>query len=187
LFFPADYHAKTADLTYEQDGIYRHLLDIAIQQPEHLRGTLPNDLTYIRRNLKRMDPRVFNRLVPPLLDRFFPLRDDGRLANPRLVREVAKAQLHHEVARSKGLKRWANHQKNNGLGLAQLPAVHMQSNKKERINLPSSQNSEPYRIRRKDEEELIAQYIEAGIEPQRLENGELLSLTAYRILNGKTP
>lgn len=144
--FPADYKAKTADLTNEQNGIYRDLLDLAWLQPE---GTLPNDMRFIRGNLRWMDVRVFNRLVPPLLSRFFVLNAHGQWENRRLSLERTSAELRSDLARSSANKRWAKVNEINALAHAKAHANAMLSTSTDKnITLSSLLNSEP-RARKK--------------------------------------
>lgn len=102
-FFPSDYRAKTLDLTIEQHGVYRLLLDLAWLQPD---GTLPADLGFIRRALPSMHGHQFTRLVPPILERFF-VKSGDRFVNERLSNERQNADKTSEKQRQNVAKRWS--------------------------------------------------------------------------------
>jgi uncharacterized protein YdaU (DUF1376 family) len=83
--YVGDYLADTLDLDAEQHGAYMLLLMLMWRRPD---GALPNDMKFIKRSLSAcasdMHGNRFNKLVPPLLDRFFRLDSDGNYRHKRL-------------------------------------------------------------------------------------------------------
>ncbi len=128
--YVADYLLDTADLSTEQHGIYLLLLMMAWRRPS---GTIPDDLAWIRRNLPSMHGHTFNRLVPPLLERFFPLDNGGERKNKRLTNERQKSDKLSAKQKQNADKRWAPSKENNDLADAKaMPShLHLQRKKKE--------------------------------------------------------
>lgn len=111
-FYPASYFAKTRDLSVEQHGVYIALLAVSWIQPD---CSLPNDMMFIRGNLPQMHGHTFNRLVLPLLKRFFFLDSNGRWRNRRLTEEWEKTvKLSIKQKQNVG-KRWSRLRKNKDL------------------------------------------------------------------------
>jgi uncharacterized protein YdaU (DUF1376 family) len=114
--FVADYLADTLDLRAEESGVYLLLLMIAWRTPD---GTLPSDMKWLRRALAScvsdMHGNRFNRLVPPLLSRFFILGKDGKFHNKRLTKEREKVEKFSEKQKENIGKRWSPDNKNNDL------------------------------------------------------------------------
>ena len=108
----ADYLLDTLDLTAEQHGCYLLLLMIAWRQPD---GGIRNDLPSLKRMLGTctadMHGNRFNRLVPPLLTRFFVLDTDGKYRNPRLEKERENLRKISGISQEKSRKRWSEHRK----------------------------------------------------------------------------
>ena len=117
-FYVADYLADTLDLSTEQTGVYMLLLLLCWRQG----GTIPNDMPRLKLTLSRcvidMHGNRFNRLVPPLLARYFQQDETGNWYQKRLRNELEKAENYSENQKEKSEKRWAGHNKNNGLGNA---------------------------------------------------------------------
>ena len=104
-FYPSDYARDCRDLTWEQHGAYRLLLDATWERDS---CSLPNDLIRIRRMLPAVDLRTFKRLVPYLLERFFCLNEAGEYVNKRLLKEREKAN-NASLKHSENIKkRWEN-------------------------------------------------------------------------------
>lgn len=102
--YPSDYLADTMDLTTEQHGVYFKLILIAWQRG----GPIPNEKEFLKRIFRDMHGHTFNRLIPPILDRFFSLDDDGNWRQKRVDQELEKAGRISEKRRQNAGKRWAN-------------------------------------------------------------------------------
>lgn len=115
-FFVADYLADTLDLAMDQHGVYVTLIMIAWQRPD---GALPNDMAWLKRVLKGrvsgFHGHQFNRLVPPLLKRFFHLQADGCWHQKRLDLERQKSDKISAKAKQNIHKRWAAYREIKGL------------------------------------------------------------------------
>jgi uncharacterized protein YdaU (DUF1376 family) len=114
--YVADYLADTLDLRADETGVYLLMLMIAWRRPD---GALPNDMKWLQRALsscaRDMHGNRFNRLVPPLLERFFVLGEDDKFRNKRLTKEREKAEKFSEKQRENVNKRYADKSKNNDL------------------------------------------------------------------------
>lgn len=111
-----DYLADTLELRTDEHGVYLLLIGIAWRRPD---GALPNDLDIIKRMLggccRDMHGNRFNRLVPPILERFWTLGEDGKWRQKRVEKEREKAE---KVSRNRSenvRKRWAKKSDNNEL------------------------------------------------------------------------
>jgi uncharacterized protein YdaU (DUF1376 family) len=110
--YVADYQLDTTDLSCEQHGVYLILLMHAWRRPS---GTLPNDTDWLRSILPPMHGLTYNRLVPPLLERFFTKNEQGEWTQKRLEKERRKSEEISENARRKAKERWARTNNNNDL------------------------------------------------------------------------
>jgi uncharacterized protein YdaU (DUF1376 family) len=127
--YVADYLADTLDLRTDETGVYLLMLMIAWRRPD---GALPNDMKWLQRALSScasdMHGNRFNRLVPPLLSRFFILGEDGKFRNKRLTKEREKAEKFSEKQKETAGKRWCKDNKNNDVADANaMPARASQS------------------------------------------------------------
>lgn len=148
----ADYRTDTLDLTTEQHGVYLLLLMLAWTQPD---AALPAESAPLKRMLAGcvcdMHGHRFNRLVPPILQRYFVLGADGKYHNSRLDLEAQKSSKRSANARQNIQKRWTNlsHFEGNqslskyrGNTSVYTPVIHARGTYKERdINLPSEQGA----------------------------------------------
>lgn len=105
-----DYWADTVDLSTEEHGCYLLMLMLAWRR----KGSLPGNMEAIRRMLPPMHGRVFKRLVPMLLNRFFQRSEDGSWTQKRLEKEMKLARNFVESQRKKARKRWETHAEKNG-------------------------------------------------------------------------
>lgn len=126
--YVSDYLADTLDLRAEESGCYMLLLMIAWRRD----GTLPDDMNWIKRALSScasdMHGNRFNKIVPPLLDRFFYRDESGGFRNKRLEKEREKAAKYSEKQRENVEKRWSKYNKNKGIDdTSVLPARASQS------------------------------------------------------------
>ena len=103
-FYVTDYLIDTRDLTTEQHGIYIILLMTAWSRPD---GRIPNDHKWMKAVLPSMHGHTFNRLVPPLLERFFELNHDGYWSNKRLTKELQKIDKFTAKQKQNAHKRWS--------------------------------------------------------------------------------
>jgi uncharacterized protein YdaU (DUF1376 family) len=120
--YPADYQVDTPDLSFEQHGVYLMLLQWAWQRPQ---TSLPNDPAwFLHRMPQGSKLPTFNRLVRPILDRFFVL-NNGEWLNPRLSREAQKANDMSTKATQSANKRWAKTNENKDLADTKALRTHM--------------------------------------------------------------
>ena len=124
-WFPTDYRAKTAHLTFEQDGAYRRLLDAYYER----RAPLPADRAALHRLASAQDDRE-RAAVDAVAAEFFT-NSDGKLNHARCDEQIAKeAALHKawsEAGRKGGL---SQAQGRRGIGLkpgSSIPSPHSQS------------------------------------------------------------
>jgi hypothetical protein len=84
-FFPKDYDADEAVrlMTYEQEGVYRRLLD-----HQSLNGPLPSDPKEIAKLVPKISCKRFLKLWPAMAAKFPPV-EGGRLLNRKLERVKA--------------------------------------------------------------------------------------------------
>jgi uncharacterized protein YdaU (DUF1376 family) len=129
LFVP-DYLGDTRDLTAEQHGCYLLLLMTAWQRPDN---ALPNDMSWMRSVLPPVHGHTFNRLVPPILQRFFTLGADDKWRNKRLDTERQKTDKRSANAKQNADKRWSGTRENKDLPDAKAMLLHLQQHKEERI------------------------------------------------------
>jgi uncharacterized protein YdaU (DUF1376 family) len=127
--YVGDYLVDTLDLRAEESGVYLLMLMIAWRRPD---GALPNDMKWLQRALAScvndMHGNRFNRLVPPLLERFFVLGEDGKFRNKRLTKERERAENFSEKQRENAEKRWSEKNKIKHLADADaMPARALQS------------------------------------------------------------
>lgn len=139
--YVADYLMDTRDLTEEQHGVYMLLLMAAWLRPD---CALPNDKDFLRSVLPRMHGHTFNRLMPPILERFFKLGPDKKYRQKRLTAEWEKAAIISVNARQNIDKRWtkvrqnkSNISKNNGDG--DTTVIHARA----RLQSQSQRKKEP--------------------------------------------
>jgi uncharacterized protein YdaU (DUF1376 family) len=107
--YPGDYLADTRDLTVEQHGVYMLLLMCAWLRSD---CALPNDKDFLRGILPHMHGLTFNRLVPPILKRFFELGTDNVYRQKRLSKEADKARELAEKQRRNVEERWKKIKRN---------------------------------------------------------------------------
>ena len=118
MSFPVDrYLEERIDLTLEQHAVLRLLIDITWQRG----GKLPGDLRTVRRLLEskvaQLDGRVFNRVVPKMLDAFFEKVEDG-YRNEWVDAGLSRALATSERQRSNALARGSGLKDFKGLGSA---------------------------------------------------------------------
>lgn len=97
--FPADYAKKTARLTLAQHGAYTLLLDELYTSE----AGLPNDLDALYRICRAMK-RDEQEAVRTVVERFFPVAEDGLRHNERATEELEAAAPALEAARANGKK-----------------------------------------------------------------------------------
>lgn len=97
--YPADYQRKTARLTLAQHGAYTLLLD----ELYTTETGLPAELTELFRICRAMG-KAEQDAVRSVVDRYFPIGDDGTRHNRRAVRELEEAAPAIKAARANGKK-----------------------------------------------------------------------------------
>jgi uncharacterized protein YdaU (DUF1376 family) len=122
--YVADYQLDTRDLSAEEHGVYLLLLMCAWRRPG---GTLPNDKKWLRANLPPMHGLTYNRIVPPILERFFALDENGCWCNERLEKEKRNSEEISENAKRNAEERWAKERKNKHLADAEAMLSQSQS------------------------------------------------------------
>ena len=130
-FYPADFAADTMDLTTEQIGAYFLLILHSWRLSE---GSLPNDMEWLKRVLPKMHGHTFNKLVPPLLNRFFFLNENRRWENKRVSKERQKADKLSANQSQNARKRWDAVNKNKGLPDAAAMPLQLQPQLQDNIN-----------------------------------------------------
>lgn len=104
-WYPHDYELKTRDLTREEDGGYRLLLDACWMRG----GRLPDDDRLLALITKCGDQQEWQALRKKLA-RFFKIAN-GFWRNKRLSEEIRFAQNRSDVARENISKRWEHKRK----------------------------------------------------------------------------
>lgn len=124
-----DFRLDTLDLTTDQMGCYLILLMLTWQRDD---AALPNDMVWLKRALKgciaEFHGHTFNRIVPPLLQRYFKLGSDQKWRNKRLTLEREKAAKLSANGQQSAFKRWRPY--NNFNGLDHAKAMLTQSQRK---------------------------------------------------------
>ena len=98
-WYPKDYEADEAVklMTYEQEGIYRRLLD-----HQALHGGIPSDPKEIAMLVPKVSLKRFLALWPRLSGKFHPI--DGRLVNGKLERVKADTAAYRAKQSANGIK-----------------------------------------------------------------------------------
>jgi uncharacterized phage protein (TIGR02220 family) len=109
-WFPADYRAKTAHLTFEQDGAYRRLLDAYYER----RGPLPANPEALYRLTSAQSPKERS-AIDAVAAEFFT-NGDGTLCHNRCDEQIAKEQALHQA--------WSEAGRKGGLRQAQARLKH---------------------------------------------------------------
>jgi uncharacterized protein YdaU (DUF1376 family) len=129
-FYPSDYRDDTLDLTTEQHGAYLMLLMLSWLRHDGI----PNDMAYLKKALRGfcsdMHGNRFNKLIPPLIHRFFVLDTDDRWRQPRIEKERERSRKFSEYAKEKAKKRW--HGLNGFNSLADATAMHARARQPQR-------------------------------------------------------
>jgi uncharacterized protein YdaU (DUF1376 family) len=141
-----DYLVDTLDLCPDEHGVYLLMIGIAWLRPD---GALPNDMTLLKRMLagccRDMHGNRFNRIVPPLLKRFWTLGDDGLWRQKRVEKERENARIRSRNASERAKKRWQEHRDNKDLGDADAMLArpyHSHSHSKTQSLIPTSESLE---------------------------------------------
>lgn len=117
-WYPKDYESDEAVrlMTYEQEGIYRRLLD-----HQALHGSIPADTSQIALLVPKVPRQRFLKLWPLIASKF-PAGDDGRLVNRRLERSQREYADYLAAKSDNGKKgaekRWHRHGAANGTAIA---------------------------------------------------------------------
>jgi uncharacterized protein YdaU (DUF1376 family) len=99
-WYPKDYESDEAVrlMTYEQEGIYRRLLD-----HQALHGSIPADTSQIALLVPKVPRQRFLKLWPLIASKF-PVGDDGRLVNRRLERARVEWAEYVDAKKAAGRK-----------------------------------------------------------------------------------
>jgi hypothetical protein len=108
-------------------------------------GDLPNDMKFIRSLLPAMHGLTFNRLIPPLLKRFFTLGQDGNFTQKRLEKELRKSKEISEKQRRNVGERWSRTKENKDLACTNVIPSQLQSQRKKdtEATLPPAKPAQP--------------------------------------------
>lgn len=98
-FYPADYDAKTAHLSLEEDGAYNRLLRLCWVTPG---CSIPDDRAWITRRLRVTD-ETFDRVVSVVIAEFFNRRR-GRLYQAKLTKIFEETSAAHKRRVQAGAK-----------------------------------------------------------------------------------
>lgn len=98
-WYPKDYDTDEAVklMTYEEEGVYRRLLD-----HQWLQGSIPSDVQQIARLVPKVPLTRFKKLWAAMVGKFENV--DGRLVNQRLERQRREQQAFHDTAAENGKK-----------------------------------------------------------------------------------
>lgn len=97
-----DYQRDTADLSLMEHGAYRLLLDAyyATEEP------FPADLGRLYRTARAVTPEE-QEAVRTVVQRFFPIAEDGRRRNARADREIEETRSYTDKQRKAAERRWS--------------------------------------------------------------------------------
>lgn len=133
--YPADYFDDTFMLEPEEHGVYCVLIFTAWQRD----GILPGNLDDLRLLLGTKMPKLhgnrFNKLVPPILERFFFTDSEGNHRHKRVEKELETAEKLSKKQKENVEKRYAVSKENNdidekvvgGLVIPRAPVLQSQS------------------------------------------------------------
>src|SRR3990170_191255 len=101
--YPMDFQTdeKVIQMTLEEQGAYSLLLDY-----HWIEGRLPNDPKKLAKIL-RVHPNKVRKFWGGILGGCFEKRGNDYLVNPRMEREVVRADEISNLQRDKALKRWS--------------------------------------------------------------------------------
>lgn len=140
--YPADYAKKTARLTLAQHGAYTLLLDELYTSETGLPQEL-DELYRICRAMKRDEQEA----VRAVVERFFPVAEDGLRHNERATEELEAAAPALEAARANGKKggrpKKETQQKPSGFPEQNPDETHSTTHSEPRTKPPQSSDNSP--------------------------------------------
>lgn len=132
-----DYAKDTADLDALEHGIYRQLLDFyyATEKP------LPNDWRVLRR-VSNADRPAWQAALRRVVERFFPLGEDGLRHNKRVEKELVAYAVMRQCSMENINKRWSK-EKANKINDSVIRTVYGNDTGRDTIQNPESRIQNP--------------------------------------------
>lgn len=148
--YPADYFEATYTLEPEEHGVYCVLIFTAWQRDGILPGNINDLRLLIGTKMPKLHGNRFNKLVLPILERFFFTDSEGNHRHKRVEKELETAEKLSRKQKENVEKRYAVSNENNNIDskvvevlvLPRAPVLHSQS--QSHIELEANDESIPH-------------------------------------------